>query len=370
MSTSEREAIITHAIGAQGLLSLRTVRGSVRVRGIDGDEARVEARYATNAPDGTDPNVEGALTVRRLPSELHVEVNETATGVLSALGRLIGGSKPSVDFDVNLPRGATLRLSGVSADLDVSGLRGDMDIRTVSGDVLMDDVSGLVSLQSVSGDTLIQAGSLSLDATTTSGDLSAVATRFERLHIRAVSGDVRLGGEVAEGPGHSVESVSGDLELAPSNGVTVRMSTLSGRIRSELPHRLESHGGRRVAIVGNGAADLGFRTMSGDAAIVGSLRHKGRAAERPGRPPRPERPPRPSLPKLPRLPSLPDRPEPPGRGRGWHFEIGGEKQPDTATAARRPTNPPNELDILRALERGEIDVDEAARQLEGVHRNG
>lgn len=304
MTTTERQTLITHAIGPAGLLSLRTVRGSVRVRGTDGEEARVEARYTSRSPsEGADPEADGVLRVRRSPSELAIDVDEMDLGVLSAIGRLARGGRPAVDFDIDVPRGASLRLSGVSADLDIRGLSGDQEIRTVTGDAQLDDVAGRVSLQSVSGDALVRGGAIALDVTTTSGDLSVVAERLDLVHVRSVSGDVRLSGELAAGPAHSVESVSGDLELAPSNGVTVRMSGISGSLGSELPHRRATERGWRTVVVGDGAAELSFRTMSGDASVVAS-----------------------------------DGPV---------------------------TTPEDGLSILQALERGEIDVDEAARRLEG-----
>lgn len=363
MNDQDRTAVITHHIGRQGQFTLRTVRGSVRVRATDGEEARVEARYSSRSGGGGDPESEGAISVKRGESELIIELNDPSTGigsVLGALGRMTGIGRPSVDFDVSLPAGTDLRLSGVSADLDIRGMSGDQEIRTVSGDLSLDEVSGRIVLHSVTGDVLLRGDVVSLDGTTTSGDLSAVANEFGDVRLRSVSGDMRLAGGFSRGPTHSIESVSGDLELSPLNGMTIRMSTLSGAIKSELSHRLESRGGRRTATVGDGAADVSVRTMSGDVTI---LRSVGQPAEpdsftrfrdasappdsatgpwdwkvpdmsRWGSKP-------PKAPKVPKVPARPDAPSP-------------------------PAPPMDELAILQALERGELDVDSAARLLEGV----
>ena len=73
-TSTERHSVITHTIGAKGTLVLRTVRGSVRVRGVDTTEVRVEARY----PGSSDPaNDEQALRVKRTDDLLQVEVDET-----------------------------------------------------------------------------------------------------------------------------------------------------------------------------------------------------------------------------------------------------------------------------------------------------
>jgi hypothetical protein len=354
MTMTERHAVIRHTIGADGTLSIRTVRGSVRVRGTDGEEVRVEARYADRGGDSTSPEEDGGLKVERLPGELRVEVDELARGLRPALSVLLRGGRSAVDFDVTMPRGAVLRLAGVSADLDVRELRGGQEIRTVSGDVSMDDVAGRISVQSVSGDVLIRGTVIALDGTTTSGDLSAVAERIESVRARSVSGDLRLGGLLEPAGEHAIESISGDLELAPSGGVTVRMTGISGSVHSELPHRRESNGGRRAIVVGDGAATLTFRTMSGDVNLV---RTPGSGAPEPPvsetspmRPPDPPRPmaPQPPAPPAPRAPAI--GPAPNSALAAWDAGV-------------------DELVVLRALERGDIDVDEAARRLEGARTN-
>jgi hypothetical protein len=371
MTTIERHAVLSHTIGAGGTLSIRTVRGSVRIRGTDGDEAHVEARYADHSGDDSNPEEDGVLKVERLAGELRVEVDEMARGLQPALSVLLRGGRPAVDFDVIMPRAAGLRLAGVSADLDVRGLSGGQEIRTVSGDVSMDDVAGRISVQSVSGDVLIRGATIALDGTTTSGDLSAVAHRIESVRARSVSGDLRLSGLLEPSGEHAIESISGDLELAPSGGVTVRMTGISGSIHSELPHRRESNGGRRAIVVGDGAATLTFRTMSGDLNLV---RVPGSDAPEPPvsetSPMRPPDPPRPTPPSPPTPPAPPDAPRdrtvpiPPAAPSAF---AGGQEPHATSPASVEVID---ELSILQALERGDIDVDEAARRLAGGTAHG
>lgn len=362
MATTERQAVISHTIGPDGTVSIRTVRGSVRVRGTDGDEARVEARYAYRGDESADPEQDGVLNVSRHAGELRVEVDETSAGIGTTLGVILRGGRPAVDFDVTMPRTAVLRLAGISADLDVRDLRGSQEVRTVSGDVSMDDVAGRISVQSVSGEVLVRGAFISLDGTTTSGDLSAVAERFESVRARSVSGDLRLSGPLGPAGEHAIESISGDLELIGSGGMTVRMTAISGSINSELPHRREPNGGRRSIVVGNGAATVTFRTMSGDLNVMRA------PASRQPEPPiseedSPMRPPDPPRPVAPTAPTPPSPPAPPSASSAF----GNETTPVAGTPV--PQAAINDLAILQALERGEIDVDEAARRLEGARTN-
>jgi Putative adhesin len=338
MSTISRETqvVISHPIGAHGTLVLRTVRGSVRVRATDDLDARVEARYAI-PPDALsgDPEHDGVLRVTRNLDELRIEADDTGGNLLSALGKMFGGGRPRIDFDVTLPRTATLRLSGVSANLDIRGMRGDQDIRTVSGDVSLVDGGGQVMLQSVSGDTSIQGAEMDLRATTTSGDLDARVGRFRAVRVRTVSGDIRLSGMFDAGPEHSLESISGDVEMAPDNGVTVNMTSVSGSIHADVPHRRDSGPGKRSVMIGDGAATVSFRTMSGDL----SMARGATFLAAPGAPPDAAAVDAPAAAAPSPVESHPDGP---------------------ATAAR----PRNQLEVLRALERGELSVEAATLLLE------
>lgn len=313
--------MISHSIGASGILNLKVVDGTVSVRGADTTEAQVSARYARQGGNGTDdPLTDGAVRVTRLDGELRlaVEDDDLGLGLGLALGRLVGRGRPAIDFEVSVPHGATVRLVGVSAEMAVADVRAATEIRTVSGDLSLSDVGGRVTLQSVSGDVHLRgaAGStVGLDATTTSGDLDASADRLEGVRVRSVSGDIALRGALAPEVRHSVESVSGDLELTPGNGVRLTMSSLSGSLRGDMPAGAGGGRGRGSAVVGDGAAELSFRSLSGDLIIVDASR-----------------------PPVPR--------------------------PTSGGAMTQ--SPGEELAILQALERGEIDVEAAARLLEGA----
>jgi hypothetical protein len=125
---------------------------------------------------------------------------------------------------------------------------------------------------------------------------------------------------------HAVETVSGDLRLATESGVTLRANTFSGEVRAESAHRTETKGGQRIIVVGDGRAVLEFRSMSGDAHLAG-----------------------------------------PDGARGEDAVPETAPTDATVTSTEAPTGGmEDELDVLRALERGEIDVDEAARRLEGT----
>jgi hypothetical protein len=299
---------IRHTVGAGGALSLRNVSGTIRVVATDADEAVVRV----TSGDGRPPH----LNVERSAGSLLVEP-ERAIGGLGLSIRI--GSSHELDFEVEAPRRARIDIKTVSGDIDVRDMAGEQHYKTVSGDVRLTGAAGRISAVSVSGDVrLHEGGVVDLDGATTSGDVTAEATDIWVVGVRTVSGDVRVAGRLRPGPRHAVETVSGDLILEPLGGVTIES-------RRALDF---SRKGRMPVVFGDGSARLVFRSMSGEEHV------RAHETQTQLTPPSPATPP----------------------------------TPTTAAAPATAGGDGQRLAILRALERGEIDVDEAARRLEEVTR--
>jgi hypothetical protein len=381
---ARRELLVTHPIGERGRFKLVASSGTLRIEGVDGEVAEVRARYqAPSAVAATDdPEQDGVVEVRREDGALTVQVQDPgAAGFLAGLTRRVGGTwRPDVEFDVRIPRGAAVWLQVTSADGELRGLRGDQEIRTVSGDLELHGAGGRLKVTTVSGDVAIAGDVLLLAANTTSGDIAVDAELVQSLAGRTVSGDISVRAALGRDVVHTFESVSGDLELATVSGLTVEMSGLSGSLRTDAPSRRETRDGKKVLVIGDGVATLRARTVSGDVVIGGprgarvpandpfgfaldmtaftkdmatfgaGLARDVTAATtgtRPGGWPTPPAPPtRPTPPVPPTPPTWPTPPVPP-------------MPPDAPSAA-------DQLAILRKLEAGEIDVEEAARRLEAL----
>ena len=308
MTTEVNGGTVRHRIGRDGSFSLRTMSGTVRLRGTDGDEVVLNAR--TSASDEAP-----ALTVRRYEGGLHVEPE--GRGV-SFLGATIGIGQPEIEFEVDLPASARIELNSVSAEVSGSLLHGDQSYKLVSGPLLLHDVGGRLDVKSVSGDVCIRGSRpLEIDVVTTSGDLEVDGRQLELVRLRSVSGNATIQGALAAGPEHRVETVSGDLRLEPEAGLTVEASGPIVGLRSSIGGRASSRRGQRSFIVGDGAAQLRFRSMSGQV----SLEERG----------------------------APSRSRP-------------AATPETRSQPAGESRDP--LEILRAVERGELDVEEASRLLE------
>jgi hypothetical protein len=328
MATFHRTQEIEHDIGPEGRFALRVTSPDVEIRAIDGGTARVRIEYELRA--ASDAHADEAferLQYAVIRSDGVLEVSEPkrdSHGLASIVG-ILGLSSDRVDVRVvaELPRRAHASFAGVSADVTVIGLRGEAEFKTVSGDLVLSDLGGSIAVNGVSSDVIIRAEQpISLRANTVSGDLSAIAPRFEDSRVATVSGDIELEGDLGTRAAHRFETVSGDLSLGVVGGVTLEVRGLSSDVDVSVAHRSEGSRDRRRYVIGDGAASVHFSSMSGDVSV--------HAARRVTAPPTPPRAPVPPVPPV--VPAM---------------------------------SADDQLAVLRALERGEIDVDEASRRLAG-----
>jgi hypothetical protein len=328
MATFVRVQEVEHEIGADGRFSLRVTSPEVELRGVDATTARVRIEFelrGANDAEADEAFETIQYRVNRGGGILEVEEPRRAEVGLGAIGRLLGVSGVRVDARVvaELPRRARVSYAGVSADVTGVGLRGTQEYKTVSGDLSLSDLGGPIRVSGVSGDVSLRAEEpIRLQANTVSGDLSVFAPRIEECRVVTVSGDAELEGDLAAAH-HRVETVSGDLSLGLVGGLTLEVRALTTDVSIGVPHRSEGSRDRRRYVIGDGAATLQFSSMSGDVVV-----HAPRRI---------------AVPPLPAGPRAPERPAP----------------------APPPLGPDEQMAVLRALERGEIDVDEASRRLAG-----
>lgn len=300
-------ATVRHTVGSDGLVFVALHDGDLRIRGVAGEDVRLRA------DDGR--SLDG-LAIERGARSLTVR----AGGPGPHAGPRGGGSR---DLEIEMPAGASLVVESSSSDIVADGLRGDQRYRSGSGDLTLRDVHGSVTVEAMSGDLEITAtGPARLDLRTVSGDVQVRGDIISALRATTTSGDMRIAGRF-DGPGpFGLQTVSGDVSIGTAGDLRVDARTITGDLHGDIG-RMEQADGRRSLIIGAGRPSLDVRSTSGDVHV--SRAHAPNAIA-----PAPEE-------------ALPDDPATPIAG---------------ADDAR--------LDALRALERGEIDLDEARRRLESI----
>jgi hypothetical protein len=360
----------TFQTSGRARLYLDNPRGDVLVTGWDRSDVHVRAvkrhegspaRYeATQVVFNQDGDTIIARTIADPTSSL--AQRGVLTGVVEEIVRAFADLLPNnalttpVDYDVHVPFDTELDLRAVSATVGVAGTRGAYKVRSVSGRIDVKDVKGDADLGSVSGD--IEATGIlgRVHVEEVSGN-ARLAGEVNALHAKTVSGDVELAAPLRAGSSYDARSVSGNLNLRipRSTAATISVRGVSPTVHSELTGtviRNHSGPGHREweGQLGSGGASVRLQTVSGNL----YLRALDEASVSPGpATPRPlavsqDQDPSASQPAI---LSEPATPTPAANGE---------------PAAPRDDRDGAELRILNALERGELSVEDALRQIEAL----
>jgi hypothetical protein len=330
-STTELE----HRIGANGRFSLRTAAGSIAIHGIDGEVARV--RQLSGRPLGERFSIDAGTG--HLTLELRTRLGFSLQ---------IGSRNMEDELEIEVPRSATLVIESASADVEATGLAGPKRFKSASGDLALVDVAGDLDVDAVSGDVTVD-GNDRLDARirTISGDLRLRAPSVSRLEAGTTSGDLRLDAELSGAGPFSVKSISGDMTIVSRGAFSVEAQTITGDLVTALEHRMSSAPGRKTLVIGRDGPTLQFKSVSGDLLIV----EPRDAAARPTA----------------TQTGVGDQP-----AAGLAPESVALAPESAGTIAPRetaePTTEPTELaaarlEVLRALERGDLSVEAATERL-------
>jgi DUF4097 and DUF4098 domain-containing protein YvlB len=195
------------------------------------------------------------------------------------------------DLEIQVPKGAHLEASTVSADIQASGMTGPAQLGTVSGSVTLTSTSNHIDLRTVSGDITVvgsakgaqvMANSVSgtvrvsdvdgsVDAENVSGEIKLVSRHVNTVKLSSTSGDLTFEGDLLKGGNYDINNVSGDVDLMVGSSPDARfdVSSFSGDIDNNFgpkPTRVSKYSpGMELHFSnGSGAATLTARTLSGD----------------------------------------------------------------------------------------------------------
>ncbi|MEZ0240783.1 MAG: DUF4097 domain-containing protein [Chloroflexota bacterium] len=323
-STAELE----HHIGPKGRFSLKVPSGSVVIRGTDEDVARIR-------------DMRGRSLAERFSIDAGTDHLSLEARTRFGLGFEFGGRGSEDRLEIDVPRWAVVIIDTASADVEAANLAGQKRFKSASGDLTLDDVSGDLDVEAVSGDVTVSGSNrLDLRARTISGDLVLRAPSVGRFEAGTTSGDLRLDAELTGAGPFAIKSISGDVTITARGALSVDAQTITGELSTSMEHRSSSAPGHKALIIGRDGPTLQFKSVSGDLRIV-------EAREAPA-------------PQAGRDPDTEDFGDPPPAGMD-------ASEASDASATDEPVDSTDlaaaRLDILRALERGELTVDAATERL-------
>ena len=314
------DTTLEHRIGPRGRFELRQASGDIQIRGVEGDTVRVKS-----------------LDDKPLSDIFDIELGDDRVDIRQRGGFDVGmrlfSRGSGADLKIEVPHGATVSIETGSADIDATDLSGAKSFRTASGEISLNRLAGGVEVETVSGEIEIDGTApLDLTAKSVSGDIRVRVPSIRRLDLGTTSGDIRLDAELTGNGPFRMRSISGDATIVGRTGFRVEAESITGDLSSDQPSKRESHPGRKVLIVGRPGPTLTFRSVSGDL----------RVAE-----------PRDAAPVV-----------APTRTSTAESAMDDAKGPDEEQAGAEMTDAQEgHLEILRALERGDITVAEATDQL-------
>ncbi|MGH2459889.1 MAG: DUF4097 family beta strand repeat-containing protein [Chloroflexota bacterium] len=365
----------TFSVGSHCRLVVENPRGQIHVTGWDRPEIHLQA---TKLAEGSslarfnatrvDVSHDGSVVIARTildggaPLRDRGIWDDLAADAFHAFADLLRNtSMPAeVRYEIQVPRHADLELHAVTSQISVDGVRGTVRLSNVSGTERLDRVQGDLILSTVSGAIDARHVEGYLDARSVSASIR-VGGRLDIIKANSVSGSLELVTPLVASGHYDLHTVSGSvtLRLPADAAAAITAQGVSVAVTSDLPCQVlqdaRRPGSRRwQGQLNGGGAAVTFRTVSGHLYLTYPAEPIGSADARPTMPPEPAT-------DGDQAPATPIEPvSATSEGTGPDLPTGDNLPP----SANPATGESEQLRILRALERGELAVDDALKQLE------
>ncbi len=185
------------------------------------------------------------------------------------------GTHGDAVLEVKVPKGGSLDVDTVSADISAGGVRGPIHAQSVSGKVVVNGAGAPVEARSVSGEIEVTGVEARLKATTVSGDVTTRGGTLSDVDLESVSGSLQCDAALAAKGTLDAKTISGNVTLTlPANvGADVTLTTFSGGLKSafglgdvESSKFVPSKNAH--ATLGDGGARVRVETLSGSIELV------------------------------------------------------------------------------------------------------
>ncbi len=243
LSATAQDFRKSYEIGAGGSVNVRNVSGNVTVTGYEGETILV-----LGFKEGRDRD--------------RVSVEDNSSGnIVDVRARYPENCdcNASINFEVKVPRGGNYKfdaISSVSGDVEVTGVNGPLRAKSVSGNVTVKGITGAVNASSVSGNVHVGENNGEVSGKSTSGNIEVEILQLTGagdMEFASVSGNVRV-------------KLPGNLDA------DVRMSTLSGGLKTDFPLQIEEPergpGRRATGRIGGGSRNLKLSSTSGSVSLL------------------------------------------------------------------------------------------------------
>jgi hypothetical protein len=283
------------------------------------------------------------------------------------------------DITIEVPRAVSGRVEihSASGDVRIEGVTSEIALNTMSGDLRVVRTNGDLALQTASGDLVVEGATGRLTAQTASGDVRITSAQIEGFHIQTANGGILLDALLTgEGP-FRAQTASGDVRLTIRQSIaggeepaaTLAFHTVSGDAHMTQPFRKTD---RRLWQAGSGdrGPHIDVTTVSGDLAAEFAAEQSAFVLTSIPTSPADDVPPAPLAPPASAIaPMQPSSPTEPAHREGSRpdseLDLAATNAGSDAVQSTSQDDAVR-LAVLEAVERGEIDVEEALRRLEAT----
>ncbi|HET8523168.1 MAG TPA: DUF4097 family beta strand repeat-containing protein [Thermomicrobiales bacterium] len=352
--------------------------GPITVRATDGNDLHVHA--VKEGKSGSSHFIDAALLVDVSSNHVKIEPRFPKFGISRVFGGGVG-----YDITVELPAhimrsaGARVRANTASGPVAIEDVTGDITVNTASGDVTVTRVAGEISARTASGSVRLTDPRGEVQTRSASGDVTITGGQLQRMKSTSASGDMKIASAWGGDDSSRIETVSGDvvLDILEAPDMKLIFSTVSGDAIVNHPF---THLEKRTWALGEDQRHgpvIVVRTVSGDlragarqATTSAPSATTVRAADAPSEPadtaPIPAWPAMPVIPPTPPIPPVPPRPAANVGAPAFDRQSPTPRDPHAQDTVSSLSEDEDRLNVLQAVERGEIDIEEALNRLDDM----
>jgi hypothetical protein len=269
----KRVETFSPAIAPNGLLNVRNYNGSITMVPSDSEAITVQVTKKVT-PKGWGWFGSKASAAETALDDLEIGVAGSAGALSFETGRLPrrSGFNASVNYDIQLPRGARAELKSTNGHIRVSGARDHVVANTTNGKIRVTDVAGPVDAHTTNGKIEVTDADGPVSAHTTNGGIELRGLRHG-LEATSSNGAIicHFDGAVPRNERVECRTTNGAITLraAPDSTFSIDASTSNGSVRSVYPlsRSTTSKRNRLVGDVGEGGAAVTLKTTNGSISL-------------------------------------------------------------------------------------------------------
>ncbi len=179
-----------------------------------------------------------------------------------------------VDYDVQVPAGASVIVRSGTGPVQVRDLTGAVSVDGDNSPVEIRSVAGSnIRVRTIGGPiTLVDLATPYLEATSVGGGITIKGVSSKLLAVNTTSGAITYTGEFRDAGEYSLSSHSGNIDVAipATASVDITARTVSGSVENDFPLQPQAHptmsltqGKSFAGVANSGASSVRLRTFSG-----------------------------------------------------------------------------------------------------------